>query len=66
VILHTFAALGYIDLPIGDETGFSMAPSVLYGWLKPKDYSAKEQLQQATFNILRQFGAEFQINFSVA
>ncbi|WKN46320.1 IS630 family transposase [Tunicatimonas pelagia] len=176
VILHTLAALGYIDLRFGDETGFSMAPSVPYGWLpvgsqrairsdservtnvfglmnrrqqlssyptqghinaefiiqcldnfcttipqltvvvldnaswhtaraiqarreawqeqglflfylptysphlnpieilwrkikyewlKPEAYSSKEQLQQAIFNILRQFGTEFQINFSL-
>ena len=27
------STLGYIDLRFGDETGFSMAPSVPYGWL---------------------------------
>ena len=175
MLLHTLAALGYIDLRFGDETGFSMAPSVPYGWLpvgcqraicsdservtnvfglmnrhqqlssyptqgridaayiiqclddfcatltqltvvvldnaswhtaqviqdrrekwqekglflfylptysphlnpieilwrkmkyewlRPEDYRAKEQLQQAIFNILRQFGGTFQINFS--
>ena len=37
-----------------------------YEWLKPQDYCAKEQLQQAIFNILRKFGSEFQINFSPA
>lgn len=37
-----------------------------YEWLKPQDYCDKESIKQAIFNILRQFGTEFQINFSVA
>jgi len=36
---------------------------IKYQWLKPEDYSSKEQLINAIFNILKKFGSEFQINF---
>lgn len=32
-MLHTLSMLGYMDLRFGDETGFSMTPSLPYGWL---------------------------------
>lgn len=36
---------------------------IKYEWLKPADYSSKDQLMNAIFNILKKFGADFQINF---
>ncbi len=36
---------------------------IKYEWLKPSDYSSKEQLLNAIFHILKKFGSEFQIKF---
>lgn len=38
---------------------------IKYKWLKPQDYSNPETLKEAIYKIIRCFGAQFQINFSM-
>lgn len=37
---------------------------IKYKWLKPRDFSNPETLKDAIYNILTDFGNQFQINFS--
>lgn len=37
---------------------------IKYHWLEPKHYLSAESLQEAVFNILKQFGSGYTINFS--